>query len=241
MRIRQAKPPLTSYSDDLYGRYDRRLQLLRGWVLRRRGASAGKRFGIGAGVQVWYPRYLEAGNDVTILNHAFMNCLSDGGVRIGDHTSFHVGFWLRCDENREQLGYFHIGSHCLIQAYGVMNAGGGGISIGDHVVMGHMVSIHAGEHVFVDPSRRIDEQGTVHRGVIVEDDCWIGAGVTILDGVRIGRGSVIGAGAVVTRSVPANSLAVGVPARVVKQRVGIGQEDVRVEHACALPQVVSRE
>ena len=199
--------------------YDRRLQLLRGQMLQLRGATAGQRFGVGQGVQIWHPSYLTAGHDVTILNHAFMNCLSNGNVRIGDHTAFHVGFWLRCDENKEQLGFFHIGSHCLIQAYGVMNAGGGGITIGDHVVMGHRVSIHAGEHVFGDAGRRIDEQGTIHQGVVIEDDCWIGADVTILDGVRIGRGSVIGAGAVVTRSLPPFSVAVGVPAHVVKQRV----------------------
>ena len=54
--------------------------------------------------------------------------------------------------------------------------------------------------------------------VTIEDDVWIGAGVRVMDGVRIGRGSVIGAGAVVTKSIPPNSVAVGMPARVVGQR-----------------------
>lgn len=54
------------------------------------------------------------------------------------------------------------------------------------------------------------------RKIVVEDDAWIGAHATILPGVRIGRGAVIGAGAVVTREVPDNSIAAGVPARVIR-------------------------
>lgn len=53
---------------------------------------------------------------------------------------------------------------------------------------------------------------------VIEADCWIGARVTIMEGVRIGRGSVVGASSVVTRSIPPYSIAVGVPAKVIKQR-----------------------
>jgi acetyltransferase-like isoleucine patch superfamily enzyme len=218
LRQTKKKYEQQSWTEGLFTRLDRRLQLIRGRIVQWRGATVDQRFGLGIGVQIWHPAHLTVGNDVTILNYAFLNCLSNGGVRIGDNTRFHVGFWLRCDENKEQLGFFYIGSHCLIQAYGVMNASGGGITIGDHVVMGHHVSIHAGEHTFTDPLRRINEQGTVHQGIVIEDDCWIGAGATILDGVRIGRGSVIGAGAVVKNNIPPYSVAVGIPARVIKER-----------------------
>jgi acetyltransferase-like isoleucine patch superfamily enzyme len=81
-----------------------------------------------------------------------------------------------------------------------------------------MVSLHAGNHRFDHPTKLIVEQGTVHKGIVIEDDCWIGAKATILDGATIGRGCVVGAGAVVTRSIPPYSVAIGVPARVVKQR-----------------------
>ena len=54
--------------------------------------------------------------------------------------------------------------------------------------------------------------------VILGDDVWLGAGVIVLTGVRIGRGTIVGAGSVVTSDLPENAIAVGVPARVVRQR-----------------------
>jgi acetyltransferase-like isoleucine patch superfamily enzyme len=54
--------------------------------------------------------------------------------------------------------------------------------------------------------------------VIIEDDVWLGAGVVVLSGVRLGRGAIVGAGAVVTRDVPANAKVVGVPARIMGER-----------------------
>jgi acetyltransferase-like isoleucine patch superfamily enzyme len=74
-------------------------------------------------------------------------------------------------------------------------------------------------HVFSDASRPIMDQGITAAGIRIDDDCWIGAGAIVLDGVTIGRGSCIGAGAVVTRSIPAHSLAVGTPARVIRDLI----------------------
>ena len=55
-------------------------------------------------------------------------------------------------------------------------------------------------------------------GIKIQDDVWVGTNAVILDGVEIGKGSVIGAGAVVTKSVPAGSIVVGVPGRVIRNR-----------------------
>lgn len=64
----------------------------------------------------------------------------------------------------------------------------------------------------------IREQGVTREGIIIEDDCWLGSGVKVLDGVTIGKGCVIGANSVVTKDIPPYSVAVGAPARVIKKR-----------------------
>lgn len=69
------------------------------------------------------------------------------------------------------------------------------------------------------PDKAIYDQPLISKGpIIVEEDAWLGVGVTILSGVRIGRGAVVGAGSVVARDIPDGAIAVGVPARVVKYR-----------------------
>ena len=70
----------------------------------------------------------------------------------------------------------------------------------------------------MDNSRTIKEQGYTWQGIIIEDDVWIAANVTVCDGVKIGKGAVIGAGAVVVNDIPPFTVAVGVPAKVIKHR-----------------------
>jgi acetyltransferase-like isoleucine patch superfamily enzyme len=69
------------------------------------------------------------------------------------------------------------------------------------------------------PGIPIVEQPLTSRGdIIIEDEAWISTGVIILDGVRVGKGAVVGAGSVVTRDIPDNAIAYGVPAKVIKMR-----------------------
>lgn len=89
------------------------------------------------------------------------------------------------------------------------------IAIGADCLIAEYVTIRDQNHVF-GPGQVTAESGFVNSPIIVEDNVWIGAKATILPGVRIGSGSVIGAGAVVTRNIPANSVATGVPARVIR-------------------------
>ncbi|MBW4484852.1 MAG: hypothetical protein KME14_20135 [Tildeniella torsiva UHER 1998/13D] len=72
-----------------------------------------------------------------------------------------------------------------------------------------MVGIYANQHHHV---------GSSEKGITIEDKCWIGSGAKILDGVTIGYGSAVGAGAVVTKDIPPYSVAVGVPAKVLENR-----------------------
>ena len=200
-------------------RINRKLELLRGSLMRWRGAEVGQRFGLGPCVRLLHPTCFRAGDDVTIGEFSFLHCLAECGVRIGHHTSIDRNLWLHCGGTPEDYshGFFEIGNYSFIGCNGVMGAGGG-IRIGNHVLIGQCVNIHAESHRFSDRHLRIDQQGVSYKSVVIEDDVWIGSKVTILDGVTISQGAVIGAGAVVTKSVPAYAIAVGVPARVIGTR-----------------------
>lgn len=101
-----------------------------------------------------------------------------------------------------------IGAYCFISAPTR-------VSIGSDCIIGQYFSIHAQNHNF-SGSSLIRQQGTSEKGVEIGGNCWIGAKVTILDGVKIGEGCIIAAGAVVTRSFPAKHVIGGCPARVIK-------------------------
>jgi len=89
----------------------------------------------------------------------------------------------------------------------------GGITIGDGVLIGHNVVLATLNHD-IDPKKR----GTMYpASIVLGNNVWIGSNATVLPGVKIGDGSVIGAGAVVTRDIPANVIAGGVPAIIIKQ------------------------
>ena len=95
----------------------------------------------------------------------------------------------------------------------------GGIKIGNDVIMGPQVKIFSENHNYSQTYILIRKQGESRKGVTIGDNCWIGAGVTILDGVSIANGCVIAAGSVVTKSIPENAIVAGVPAKVIKLRI----------------------
>lgn len=89
----------------------------------------------------------------------------------------------------------------------------GGIEIGDGALIGQQVVIATLNH----PLEAADRQSMLPQKVVIGKNVWVGAHATILPGVTIGDNSVIGAGAVVNRDIPADCVAVGVPAKVVKR------------------------
>ena len=93
----------------------------------------------------------------------------------------------------------------------------GPVKIGNNVNLAQGITVTALNHNFTDSTKRIDEQGVSTNPVTVGDDIWIGANAVILPGVNIGNHSVVAAGAVVTKDVPAHSLVAGVPAKVIKE------------------------
>ena len=94
---------------------------------------------------------------------------------------------------------------------------GGGVTIGNDVQFGPGVKL-ASNHLIPPPGQTISAQPMEKKGIHIGDDVWIGANAVILDGVTIGNGCVIGANAVVNKDIPEYSVAVGVPAKVIRKR-----------------------
>lgn len=118
----------------------------------------------------------------------------------------------------------HIGNHVHIAYHADFVATRSKIIIGDHVVFGPHVCIRGGDHRIdivgewiddVKDDKKIPEND---QDVVFQGDNWIGMNVTILKGVTIGKGCIVAAGAVVTRSMPPYSIIGGIPAKVLKMR-----------------------
>lgn len=114
-------------------------------------------------------------------------------------------------------GYIQIGRDSGI-GQGTILYGNGGLTIGDHVLIAGQCFVVASRHNFDDPAMPISEQGYSAKGIVIEDNVWIGAGAKILDGVTIGQGAVVGANAVVTVSVPPGERVGGIPAHPLNQQ-----------------------
>lgn len=145
-----------------------------------------------SGCEFSSPQTMKLGNHVNIGKNAYFN--SDGGaIVVGSNTSFNMNVHI----NASVSGSIKIGNDCLI---------------GPNVVMrtaGHRYDIE---------NKLIRDQGHISLDIFIEDDVWIGANAVILGGVHIGRGAIVGAGAVVTKDVPSYAVSVGVPAKIIKYR-----------------------
>jgi len=93
----------------------------------------------------------------------------------------------------------------------------GEINFGDNVAVANHTSFHSANHTYTDLKLPIKEQPIINVPIEIADDVWIGSGCRILSGVKIGTRVVVAAGAVVTKSVPSNSIIAGVPAKVIKK------------------------
>lgn len=130
----------------------------------------------------------------------------------GNHVSINVGGIFTYET-------ISIGSDVFIGANAIMQSRHGEIIIGNHVAFGPCVHIFGGNHEIHEVGKYMKNLSTQNDGqVVIEDDCWIGSNVTILRGVRIGKGSVIGAGAIVSKNIPPYSIYTGTPEVKIRRR-----------------------
>lgn len=160
------------------------------------GDSSGIRLGDGCFVQGQSSLICNGGGAITVGNFAELHCYS---------TLMTYG------------GHIHLGANSSVNPFSVIY-GHGGVDIGKNVRIATHTVIIAANHIFSDPEVPIVSQGTRCQGIFIEDDVWLAAGVTVLDGVHIGRGAVVGAGAVVTKDVSGLAIVAGVPAKVIGHR-----------------------
>ena len=162
----------------------------------------------------WYirmlaPLYQHRGRHSVIHRSVRMDTPPYRKFSLGDYS---VVESFSCINNA--MGDVLIGDHTRI---GLHNTIIGPVKIGDNVNLAQGITVTALNHNFNDPSKRIDEQGVSTSAVNIGNDIWIGANAVILPGVSIGNHSVVAAGAVVTKDVPAHTLVAGVPAKVIKE------------------------
>ena len=128
------------------------------------------------------------------------------GHEIDDSFGMFPPFYTDCGRN------IHIGKNVFINA-GCKFQDQGGITIGDGTLVGHNVTIATLNHDY-NPNNRAS---ITPKPVKIGKNVWIGSDSTILPGVEIGDGAIIGAGSVVTKSIPANTIAAGNPARIIRK------------------------
>lgn len=157
-----------------------------------------------------------------------------GAVELARNVHFYRGSVIELGEGSASL---RVGPNTYFQAGCTLNPYLGNITVGANCMIATRCTFMPYQHNFTDPDRPMREQGLTSRGdIVLEDDVWLGAQVCVMDGVTIGRGAIIGAGAVVTKDIPPYSIAVGVPARVVRMRQTAASGAPHPAHPLAHPQ-----
>jgi len=193
-----------------------------GLVLRKAAyplllGASGRNVTFGHGVVLRHPAKIRIGDDVVIDDLVVLDAkgATNRGITIGTGVFLGRGTILSCKDGDIELGdHTNIGFHCEVFS-------ASRVAVGRHGLFAAYTYLVGGGHEFDRADVPVIEQGRSSRGIILDDNVWLGTGTKVLDGVRIGRDVVVGAGAVVTDDLPDGVIAVGVPARVVRRREGL--------------------
>lgn len=151
----------------------------------------------------WVPGYIGIGIRYVLLKRLCKKCGKN--IAVFPSVHFHIG------EN------LIIGSHISIREHTYID--GDSLEIGDNVMIAHGSSVITGTHLY---NQKLPMRDTLEvRHVKIGNNVWIGAGARIISGTTIGDNVVIGANAVVTKDIPSNVIAVGIPAKVIKPISGV--------------------
>ena len=192
-----------------------------GYALRRVFYPAlfkevGKGVVFGRSLTLRHPHKISIGDNTTIDDYAVLDAKGQDnqGIRIGRNVYVGRSTILSCKEGSIFLDdYCNVSANCSLLSETE-------IRLGKYCFLaGNCYLVAGGNHSFDDVNTPIMYQPSYSKGGIrIGEDVWLAAGTLVLDGVEVGRGSVVGAGSVVTRSLPELSIALGVPARVRKRR-----------------------
>jgi acetyltransferase-like isoleucine patch superfamily enzyme len=196
---------------------EKAFQLIRGLFYKVFIKSDGLLF-VGRRCKIKFKSKIRAGRTLLIGDNVEINALSLEGIRIGNNVSIHRNTIIECTGVIRNLGIgleigdnVGIAQNCFIQVRGK-------VTIGNDVIFGPGVYLFSENHNFDDPDLPVLVQGETRKGVVIEDGVWIGSRAVILDGVRICKNSIVAAGSIVNKDVPAYSIVAGVPAKIIKYR-----------------------
>jgi acetyltransferase-like isoleucine patch superfamily enzyme len=186
------------------------------WIL----GAVGRNVVFGQGVVVRHPAKVRIGNDVTIDDLVVLDAKGETnqGITIGNGVFVGRATILSCKNGNIELeDEVNIGFHSEIFS-------GSQVHVGRYGLFAAYTYLVGGGHEFSRLDQPVIHQPRTSIGITLAENVWLGTGAKVMDGVRIGRDVIVGAGAVVTEDIPARAIAVGVPARVVKHRDETGPQ-----------------
>ena len=189
--------------------------MLRGWVYKLLLGSIGKSCFIESHVRFRVPKKIFLGNNVFLGENSCLDaCYSSSELRLGNDAHIASNSILRAG-----IGKIIIGDETLINRFAYLD-GNGGIKIGSRSALGNHVELISAHKLIDDPSTPINVRVRPMQPGMIEigEGVFVGSRAIIMPGVHIGDGAVVGAGAVVTKDVPPDCIAMGIPAKVIRKR-----------------------
>ena len=179
--------------------------------------SGKKKVFLGKSVEFFNKKNIIVGNNVNIGDFVKLYALGSEPLTIGNNVNIGSFSQMVISTTFNDLGKFiKIGNNVGIGEFSYLG-GAGGLEIGEDTIIGQYFSAHPENHNYENKNLLIREQWVNRKGIKIGSNCWVGAKVSILDGVTIGNNCIVAAGAVVTKSFPNDVMIGGVPAEVIKK------------------------